>query len=467
MTAPFAERMVAGFLTEVGARPCLAATVEALLDRLAAKHRGARLYACGGLVRDLALAVDRGLPPVFKDVDLVVSGVDDPELEAVLGDLCAGLGAVRWVERVGASFPVWKVKVSDLDAPLDVSVVRTRASFGAGRGYLATGSRSLTVADDARHRDFTLNAMYVELERGGGGGLAGRLVDPNGGLDAIATGEIRCVGEAGERFAEDPLRMLRAVRFATSLPGLVIAPSVADSIRERAADIRAAVARDRIAEELYRVLAGRPREAIELLSALGLLGALLPALEALGETGRTRAARRLEHLAEELGARPSPPLLFAALLLDLAEPDDLPAPPFWASCLRTRRVGRVARLLHLPDLRAIERHATGALVLRHLDRLECPDATLETLLGRNTGGLEVVSLYRAAERAEGRQPADVRGRLVALPETGVDFGRLVARLGLPAGPRLGRLRLALRQAEVDGEAPDEQAVLSILSRLSE
>lgn len=464
MTHRVAEQVLSGFLAEVEARPGLAAVVGGLLDRLTAAGGGACLYACGGLVRDLALAAARGLPVDLKDVDLVVSGVDDSLLHRELQNLRARLPAVRGVERVGASFPVWKVAVNGLDKPVDVAVVRTRGTFGAGRGYLAEGSTALTIADDARHRDFTLNAMYIELELRGA--LRGRLIDLHGGLDAIAAGEIRCVGEAADRFAEDPLRMLRAVRFAATLPGFAIVPEVAGPIRERAADIRSAVAADRLADELYRALAGNPALALELLSELGLAGALLPELVELGGNGLARATRRLQLLAEEVGGRPGAPLLFAAVLLDLAEPAELPPPPFWSSMLRARRVGQVARGLHLPDLRAIERLAAGAQVLRYLDRLECLDATLEEVLGRGGEGPEVVSLYRAAERADGRQPVDVQGRLVALPESALDFGALVERLGLPAGPRLGRLRLALRQLEIDGDVADDEAARRVLGRLS-
>ena len=260
--------------------------------------------------------------------------------------------------------------------------------------------------------------------------------------------------------------MLRAVRFAATLPGFAIAPEVARSIRERAAGIRSAVAADRLADELYRALAGNPARAVELLSELGLVAALVPELVALGGSGLARAARRLELLAEEVVGRPGAPLLFAAVLLDLAEPAELPKQPFWSSMLRTRRVGEVARGLHLPDLRAIERLAAGAQVLRYLDRIQCPDATLEEVLGRGGGPCDAVSLYRAAERADGRTPADVHDRLAALPESALDFGALVERLGLPAGPHLGRLRLALRQLEIDGDVADDEAARRVLGRLS-
>jgi hypothetical protein len=77
-----------------------------------------------------------------------------------------------------------------------------------------------------------------------------------------------------------------------------------------------------------------------------------------------------------------------------------------------------------------------------------------------------MALYRAAMEAEGREAVDHAGRVAAFPPARLDFGLLVGRAGLPAGPRLQRFKLALRQAEVEGRVGGEEHALALLQRLA-
>ena len=129
-----------------------------------------------------------------------------------------------------------------------------------------------SLQEDLRRRDFTINAMAYNEEAG--------LVDIFGGIEDISKKVIRCVGDAKERFTEDALRMMRAVRFATQL-GFFIDPDTFDAIirnRERISII----SKERIVDELNKiVLSPKPSIGFDLLDKCGLLPLIFPELCAL------------------------------------------------------------------------------------------------------------------------------------------------------------------------------------------
>lgn len=138
-----------------------------------------------------------------------------------------------------------------------------------GRPYEVTPYRGAGLVGDLARRDFTINAMAL--------GLDGRLLDPFGGQRDLARGLVRAPGDPRERIAEDPVRMLRAVRFA-ALPGFQLDPALAAAIRE-SAPLLARVAPERIGQEWGRILlSGRPAWAMEQLRELGLLVQFVPEL---------------------------------------------------------------------------------------------------------------------------------------------------------------------------------------------
>jgi poly(A) polymerase len=180
---------------------------------------------------------------------------------------------------------------------------------------------------DLRRRDFTVNAMAVELP-------ALTFVDPYGGLADLVAGRLRTPGRPEESFGDDPLRMLRAARFAAQL-GFEVAPEVVAAMREMAPRI-AIVAAERVRVELEKtLLAPYPRRGLELIVDTGLADHVLPELPALrleiDEHHRHKDV--YEHSLTVLeqavaledgpdGAVPGPDLLLrlAALLHDVGKP---------------------------------------------------------------------------------------------------------------------------------------------------
>ncbi|PPF19675.1 CCA tRNA nucleotidyltransferase [Rathayibacter rathayi] len=189
---------------------------------------GGRPLIVGGAIRDALLAVrDGGTVSEPKDVDVEVYGMADK------ASLIAALRTVGRVDERGVSFGVIAVTVSG--ESFDVSLPRRESSTGAGhRAFDAAVDAELDVTTAFGRRDFTVNAI-------GWDPATGSLVDPYDGRADIAAGVLRHTTDA---FAEDPLRVLRAVQFAGRF-GFTLAPETAALARSIAGEFHT-IARERV-----------------------------------------------------------------------------------------------------------------------------------------------------------------------------------------------------------------------------
>lgn len=168
------------------------------------REAGGRPMLVGGFVRDLIM----GRSAVSKDIDIEVYGL-------TFAALAEALGRAGRVDEVGKSYGVLKIRAGNTD--LDVNVPRRERKVSAGhRGFDITPDMSLDFREASARRDFTMNAILLDPE-------AGTVIDCHGGLDDIAAGVLRHTSAA---FAEDPLRVLRAVQF-TARFGFRLAPETA------------------------------------------------------------------------------------------------------------------------------------------------------------------------------------------------------------------------------------------------
>jgi tRNA nucleotidyltransferase (CCA-adding enzyme) len=208
------------------------------LSRVARALRaaGGRGVIVGGAVRDHLL----GQAP--KDVDVEVYQLSLAALQRAL----EGAGQVH---AVGRSFGVLKVVVEDGAGgrdTLDVSLPRTESKVGQGhRGFVVESDPFMPFEDAAARRDFTLNAMGIDLERAA-------LLDPHGGARDLEAGVLRHVSPA---FDEDPLRVLRACQFAARF-ALGIAPDTLARCRALEEEL-ASLPEERLWEELKKLLRAR------------------------------------------------------------------------------------------------------------------------------------------------------------------------------------------------------------------
>jgi len=218
-------------------------------------------YFAGGCVRDELL----GLEP--EDYDIAT----DARPEQVRG-------LFRRVDEVGASFGVMLVRHEG--ATVEVATFRREGHYSDRRR-----PDSVEYADaeaDAKRRDFTINALFLDpLDTGAGG--SGRVIDHVGGREDLARRVLRAVGDADARLNEDHLRALRAVRHASRL-GFEIDSATADAITRHARELLG-VSRERIGEEVRRMLTHPSRAiAASRLQRLGLDAPTLGEPNALCET---------------------------------------------------------------------------------------------------------------------------------------------------------------------------------------
>src|SRR5271157_944378 len=214
---------------------------------------GHRVYYVGGYVRDRL----RGR--ATADIDLCTDAPPARLLELFPG-----------APQVGAHFGV--VLVRSEGAEVQVATFRSDHSYGDGRRPEAV-SFETDPRQDVLRRDFTINALLEDP-------FSGEIVDYVGGRADLDAGLIRAIGDPRQRFAEDHLRLLRAVRFAARL-GFEIEAGTLAAMREMAPAIHR-IAAERVRDELTRILTeGGARRGVELLDSTGLLHAVLPEVERL------------------------------------------------------------------------------------------------------------------------------------------------------------------------------------------
>jgi poly(A) polymerase len=226
-----------------------------LARRVAGKLRicGHAAYLVGGCVRDLLL----GREPQDYDV------ATDARPERVLG-LFTG------AQLVGAHFGV--VLVREGEAEVEVATFRSDHSYLDGRHPSAVEFET-DPRQDVLRRDFTINALLMDP-------ATGEVLDYVGGRADLAAGVIRAVGDPETRFAEDHLRMLRAVRFATRL-GFRIEDATLAAIQRLCQRIRL-ISAERVRDELVMILTeGGAARGLDLLDESGLLAVLLPEVTAM------------------------------------------------------------------------------------------------------------------------------------------------------------------------------------------
>ena len=225
-------------------------TARALVDRL--RTAGYLAYFAGGCVRDLV----RQQTP--KDIDIATDARPE-EVQKIF----------RRTHAVGAHFGV--VVVVEDDRQFEVATFRSDGAYLDGRHPVAVNYSSPEA--DARRRDFTINGMFFDPPNDA-------VIDFVGGREDLAAGIVRAIGDPAQRFAEDRLRLLRAIRFATVLQ-FEIEPLTWEAIIQAASGIKE-ISAERIREELVRIFLSPQRvRGWDLLDASGLMKAVLPELEAM------------------------------------------------------------------------------------------------------------------------------------------------------------------------------------------
>ncbi|RIK73335.1 MAG: metal-dependent phosphohydrolase [Planctomycetota bacterium] len=245
----------------------------------------------GGCVRDQLL----GRTP--KDYDVATNALPEQVRE---------LFGFRRTLAIGAAFGVISVRGGNLKS-IDVATFRTDGRYQDGRRPESVEFTS--AEEDARRRDFTINGLFCDP-------IADRIIDYVGGVNDLEARVVRAIGDPRQRFAEDKLRMLRAVRFAATY-NFALDPATLAAIREMAGDVLQ-VSAERIGAELRRMLAHASRSrGAALLAESGLMRAVLPEIAPLAEANDERwqaAERRMRKIGNSTVA-----CGFASLLFGMAD----------------------------------------------------------------------------------------------------------------------------------------------------
>lgn len=219
---------------------------------IALRQAGHETYFAGGSVRDLVM----GRQP--HDYDIATAA--RPE---------AVMALFPRTVAVGVSFGV--VVVLHGGHEFEVATFRSDGAYLDGRHPTSVVFSS--AEQDVARRDFTINGLLYDPE-------ADRVIDHVGGQADIAAQVVRCIGDPAERFGEDRLRMLRAVRFAVRF-GFEIEPATWEALCKRVGSIND-VSAERIRDELLKMLTGpTPNQALRLLDRSGLLAEVLPEVAAM------------------------------------------------------------------------------------------------------------------------------------------------------------------------------------------
>jgi putative nucleotidyltransferase with HDIG domain len=416
-------------------------------------------YFAGGCIRDALL----NIPP--KDIDIATSA--SPEQVQAL---------FHRTIPVGIQFGVVRVRVAEME--FEVATFRSDGIYLDGRHPSAI--RFSTPEQDAVRRDFTINGMFYDP-------FSERLIDYVKGREDLAGKLVRAIGEPSRRFAEDRLRMLRALRFAAVL-GFEIEAGTWSAIQADAQEI-AMISPERIRDELLKMLVNPNRlQGFDLLDQSGLLAVILPEIEALKgcdqpeqfhPEGDVFVHTRL--MLSLLAPEASGPQVLAVLLHDIGKP-------------RVRSFDPVDRRIRFNG-----HDRVGAeMAEKVMTRLRFPRHEIDQVV-------DAVSNHMVFKDVRQMRPAKLR-RFMARPHFGIELelhridcagshgdlenyhflinkesefaqeplipARLVRgddliAMGLKPGPRIGELLEAVQTAQLEGEIKTRREALELLRTMLE
>ena len=430
-------------------------TPRELADRIFAtlRHNGYQAYLVGGCVRDLLMGRDP------SDYDISTDARPERVQELFPRSL-----------TVGAKFGV--ILVVEDGAEVEVATFRSDVSYSDGR-HPDHVIYSDSAKEDVRRRDFTINGLLMDP-------ATREVLDFVNGRADLRAGIVRAIGDPRARFAEDKLRMMRAVRFAARF-GFQIEPETLAAAQKLAPQVTQ-VSPERMREELTKLLTeGAARRGFELLDETGLLTVVLP------DVARMKGVEQppqfhpegdvwihTRMMLEKLPPNCSPTLAWAVLLHDVGKPPTFAPATGPDTRIRfdghvevgARMAERICRELRFSndDTKQIE-----TLVANHLrfkDVRQMRQATLKRFvrLSRFEEHLELHRLDCLASHRNLEAYDFVQQFLASTPPDQVRPPRLVTGddlkgMGILPGPRYKEILLAVEEAQLDGRFSDRESAL--------
>lgn len=418
---------------------------------------GFKALMAGGCVRDLLLG------RVPADYDVATDALPD-QVRALF----------RRTIAVGASFGVIVVQGTPETGDIEVATFRSDGEYLDGRRPETV--RFSDPAEDACRRDFTINGLFYDP-------IEDQVVDYVGGQKDLRAGLLRAIGNPRDRFTEDKLRLLRAVRFAAKF-GLTVEPETADAIRTMAATIHV-VSAERIAQEMRKMMPHKSRvEGLRLMRQAGLLHELLPEAEAtIGEPQNKPVLpggdlwQHTLAVLKNLPGEPGFPLSLAALLHDIGKPSCAKPEGNRRTYYGHEAVGATMAeaICRRWKLSTAETDRVSWLV-KHHQYLGAATTLRESKLKKimaHPGIEELIDLHEADALATDGDLTEVeycRYYLKEQPQGPIDppllfTGHDLARLGVKPGPIFKTVLDRVREAQLDREILDKAGATELAMSL--
>lgn len=449
------------------------------IGQIAARER-IEAYAVGGIVRDLLL----GRPTQDIDFVTVGEGTGIRLAEAVADDL--GGRTVHVYPNFGTA--AIRISGSEHETPVVLEFVAARRESyrrDSRKPFVVEG----TLRDDQLRRDFTINAMAIHVHPD----RYGELIDPFNGRSDLKKKIIRTPLDPIDTFDDDPLRMIRAARFAAQL-GFNIDDGTFAAMGEKAERVKI-LSQERITDEFQKMIcAPQPSVGFRLLEASGVLRYCFPELVALKGVEEVEGQRHkdnffhtlqvLDNVASLTASRSCDDtrwLRWAALLHDIGKPATkrfIPeagwtfhgheergarmVPRLFRKLRlpgdeRMRYVKKLVRLHHRP-IALVDEEVTDSAVRRLL--FEAGDATDDLMLlvradVTSKNPRRVRRYLKAFDRVEEKMVEVEEKDRLRYFQPPVDGNEIMQVLNLKPGPVVGRLKDAIREAILEGDIPNE------------
>ncbi len=379
------------------------------------KEKGFEAYFVGGCVRDMVMEIEPA------DYDIATSARPEEVVDLF-----------PRTEPIGAKFGV--VLVIQHGLPFEVATFRSDEAYVDGRR--PTGVVFTNYKEDVLRRDFTINGMLYDP-------VEDRVIDEVGGRADIDARIVRAIGDPHQRFDEDKLRILRAIRFGARL-GYTIEEETWNAVRAMAPEIHQ-VSPERIREELVRILIeGQAARGIRMLDESGLLRELLPEIN---------WSENLNRVLELIGRSPKPDFAMSVLLHGNTYQD--------ADAIVSRLRFSNAERAHIVSL--VENQDAFFRIRRRsvseqkrFFRLHRFDDHLELLRIRSEAGGKSLADYGFAQRQfESWSEDDIRPKPLI-------SGEDLITLGFAPGPSFKKILTVVEDEQLQGRLADREAALQFV-----
>jgi poly(A) polymerase len=414
-------------------------------------------YFAGGCVRDQLLGTEA------QDYDVATSARPEQVQELFR----------RASDLTGKSFGV--VRVAQGKETFEVATFRQDGPYRDGRHPESV--RFATAEEDAQRRDFTINGLFYDP-------IAERLIDYVGGEADLHAKIIRAIGRPEERFAEDQLRLLRAIRFATRLQ-FTIEPATLAAICTAAASIRT-ISAERIRDELNKIFsAPKPELGLDLLDATGLLREILPDIAALHGVDQPPQFHPegdvYQHVRLMLSKieQPNLELALGVLMHDVGKKPTAKVDENGRIRFNEHEsVGAVMTEEIMTGLRYDNKtiQTVRELVQHHMQFKDVPHmrpSTLKRMMARPTFPLEL-ELHRidcSSSHGDLKHYEFLKNQLETMSAEEIDpppliNGRDLLAMGLPPGRTVGKILEAVRVAQLEGTVQTRAEALALANKLA-